>query len=127
MSYDPKPKKCNLCGGLVIFNKASKDKSVSGFVYYCTNCHSWVGTYQHRPDIAYGPLADFNTRKKRADAHHWFDKLWSKHEDRENLYTQLAQEMGIERNECHFGMFDEAQCDKAIEIIKKWWLEKFDK
>ena len=60
MKYDPKPKKCNLCGGQAIFNRASKDKSVSGFVYYCTNCHAWVGTYPHQKEIAYGIYDKFH-------------------------------------------------------------------
>ena len=127
MNYEPKPTKCNLCGGVVIYNKASKDKSVSGFVYYCTNCHAWVGTYPHQKDIAYGLLADFDTRKKRATVHDWFDKLWSNHNERDALYGKLAQELGIEKDDCHFGNMNSEQLDKALGIIKKWWLEKFDK
>ena len=127
MKYDPKPKKCNLCGGQAIFNRASKDKSVSGFVYYCTNCHAWVGTYPHQKEIAYGILADFETRKKRAEIHDWFDKMWNNHEERETLYQKLADELGIEKESCHFGMFDSEMLDKALVIIKKWWWKKFDK
>lgn len=126
MNYDPKPTKCNLCGGKVIYNQASKDKSVSGFVYYCTECHAWVGTYPHDKEIAYGPLADFDTRKKRAEIHDWFDKLWHNHEERELLYGKLAKELGLEKEDCHFGNMDGEMLDKALVIIKKWWLEKYD-
>lgn len=127
MNYNPKPTKCNLCGGKVIYNQASKDKSVSGFVYYCTECHAWVGTYPHDKEIAYGPLADFDTRKKRAEIHDWFDKLWHNHEEREMLYGKLAKELGLEKEDCHFGNMDGETLDKALIIVKKWWLEKFDK
>lgn len=126
MIYEPKPTTCNLCGGKVIYNQASKDKSVSGFVYYCTNCHAWVGTYPHQPDIAYGPLANFDTRKKRAEIHDWFDRLWKNHQERDYLYGKLAQELGIEKEQCHFGQLSDSDLDKADKIIKKWWFEKFD-
>ena len=126
MEYNPKPTTCNLCGGKVLFNKASFDKSVSGFVYYCTECHAWVGTYPHDKEIAYGPLADYETRKKRADIHDWFDRLWRNHEERNALYERLAQELGIEKEQCHFGMMQGEVLDKALVIVKKWWWEKFD-
>lgn len=127
LSYEPKPTKCNLCGGKVIYNKADTYKSVSGFVYYCTECHAWVGTYPHDKEIAYGPLANFDTRKKRAEIHDWFDKLWRNHDEREIMYQKLANELGIERENCHFGMMESEMLDKAIVIIKKWWFEKYDK
>jgi hypothetical protein len=127
MNYDPKPTKCNLCGGVVIFNQASKDKSASGYVYYCTNCHAWVGTYPHDKEIAYGQLANFETRKKRAELHDWFDRLWRNHDERTMWYQKLANELGIDIEYCHIGMFDEPLCDKALVIVKKWWLEKFDR
>ena len=127
MSYDPKPKVCNLCGGEVIYNKADKSKSVSGYVYYCTNCHAWVGTYPHDKEIAYGTLADHETRKKRAEIHDWFDKLWRNHSERVVMYERLARELGIEKEMCHFGMMQSEMLDKALEIVKKWWIEKYDK
>ena len=127
MNYDPKPTKCNLCGGVVIYNKADKTKSVSGFVYYCTQCHAWVGTYPHDKEIAYGPLANFDTRKQRAEIHDWFDKLWKNHDERDMYYGKLAQELGIEKEKCHFGMMESEMLEKALKIVKKWWFEKYDK
>lgn len=126
MNYEKKPTICNLCGGQVIYNKADVYKSVSGFVYYCTNCHAWVGTYPHDKEIAYGPLANFDTRKKRALIHDWFDALWSNHEERDALYGKLAQELGIEKENCHFAQLSDSNLDRAEMIIKKWWWEKYD-
>ena len=126
MNYDPKPTKCNLCGGVVIYNKADKGKSLSGFVYYCTQCHAWVGTYPHDKEIAYGPLANFDTRKQRAEIHDWFDKLWKNHDERDMYYGKLAQELGIEKERCHFGMMESEMLEKALKIVKKWWFEKYD-
>ena len=126
MNYEPKPTKCNLCGGVVIYNKADKGKSLSGFVYYCTQCHAWVGTYPHDKEIAYGPLANFDTRKQRAEIHDWFDKLWKNHDERDMYYGKLAQELGIEKEQCHFGMMESEMLEKALKIVKKWWFEKYD-
>ena len=126
MKYDPKPTKCNLCGGKVIYNQASKEKSVSGFVYYCTECHAWVGTYPHDKEIAYGPLANFETRKMRAEIHDWFDKLWKNHNERQAMYQKLANELGIPVDECHFGQLSDDDLQRAYTIVKKWWWEKYD-
>ena len=126
MNYEPKPTKCNLCGGVVIYNKADKGKSLSGFVYYCTECHAWVGTYPHDKEIAYGPLANFDTRKQRAEIHDWSDKLWKNHDERDMYYGKLAQELGIEKEQCHFGMMESEMLEKALKIVKKWWFEKYD-
>lgn len=122
--YDPKPTTCNLCGGQVIFNKCTKEKSNSGFVYYCTNCHAWVGTYPHDPLVAMGQLANHDTRKKRVELHRWFDKLWKNHAERQIYYSMLAKELGVE--EAHFAQMNDDQLQKAEKVIKKWWFEKYD-
>lgn len=123
--YEEKPTICNICGGKVIFNQCTKEKSNSGFVYYCTNCHAWVGTYPHDPLIAMGQLANYDTRKKRVELHRWFDKLWKNHKERNEYYNRLAKEMGIE--EAHFAQMNDTQLKQAEQIIKKWWFEKYDR
>ena len=124
IEYDKHPTKCNLCGGKVIYNWAVKEKSLSGFVYYCTECHAWVGTHPVKKDEALGLLADFDTRKARANVHRWFDKLWHNHEEREMWYHKLAQEMNME--ECHFSQMNLEELNQALDIIKKWWMQKYD-
>lgn len=122
---DKHPTVCNICGGKVLFNKCDKQKSRSGFVYYCTNCYAWVGTYPHNPTEAMGYLANKETRQRRANLHRWFDKLWRNHEEREIYYDKLAKELGLQ--ECHFAQLSDKQMDRAEELIKKWWFEKYDK
>lgn len=56
---DLKPKKCNLCGGDVIYtsNKIIYGKEYgNGKMYYCTKCHAFVGTHKHEPWKAEGIL-----------------------------------------------------------------------
>ena len=119
------PTECNVCGGKVKFNACSKDKSRSGFVYYCTNCHAWVGTSPRFPKEALGELANKDIRKKRRDLHVWFDKLWKNHDEREKYYNRLAKELG--KTECHFSQMSMEELEKAEKIVKKWWMEKYDR
>lgn len=119
------PVKCNLCGGKVIFNKCNKEQSRSGFVYYCTECHAWVGTSPQNPTEALGELANTEVRRKRRELHQWFDKLWKNHEEREKYYDKLANALG--KSECHFAQMSMEELEQAEKIIKKWWFEKFDR
>ena len=118
------PKVCNICGGKVKFNRSDKKKSKSGWVYYCTECHAWVGTSPKYPRQALGELANHDMRKKRYDLHQWFDKLWKNHSEREIYYDKLAKELG--KSECHFSQMTMEELEKAEKIVKKWWLEKYD-
>ena len=119
------PKTCNLCGGKVRFNRCDKEKSRSGFVYYCTQCHAWVSTSPRNPREALGELAHKEMRKRRRDLHQWFDKLWQNRVEREMYYDKLAVALG--KKECHFSQMSMEELDKAEAIVKKWWLEKYDK
>lgn len=64
---------------------------------------------------------------KRKEAHNWFDKLWKNHEERQVMYKRLADYLGFEDVEdCHFATMSEENLKKSIEILKKWWFEKYD-
>lgn len=118
------PKVCNLCGGKVKLNRCDKSKSRSGFVYYCTKCHAWVGTHPNNPKQALGELAYSDIRGMRKELHKWFDKLWRNHQERKVLYDKLAKELG--KDTCHFAQMDKGELDQALTIVKKWWFQKFD-
>lgn len=122
-----KPNSCNLCGGKVVLIYVGKEHSRSGYIYKCEGCGASVGTSVRNHLESLGTLATLETKKKRREAHLWFDKLWTTRKEREQLYHLLAQALGIPREECHFGTMSDELLDKAIEIIKKWWLEKYDK
>ena len=62
----------------------------------------------------------------RWELHRWFDKLWKNGKERNELYTKLAEELGIEKEQCHFATMNKEQLEKALVIVKKWWLEKYD-
>ena len=68
---DLHPKKCNICGGLVIYtnNNLICGKSYgSGKCYLCTQCGSYVGTHEPRPTEALGLLADSQMRTLKRNA-----------------------------------------------------------
>lgn len=118
------PKVCNVCGGKVKLNKCDKFKSRSGFVYYCTECHSWVGTSPRHPDEALGELGTKEIRLKRRELHQWFDKLWRNNAEREIYYDKLAKALG--KDDCHFSQMSMEELNKSLELVKKWWFQKYD-
>ena len=121
------PTKCNICGGKVILLHTNQKFARVEYIYKCTQCGASVGTHPNDPNKALGTLADTELKSLRREAHVWFDKLWTSRENREELYERLAAELGIERKECHFGTLSKEQLKTAIDIIKKWWWQKFDK
>lgn len=122
------PKVCNVCGGKVKFNRCDPFKSKSGFVYYCTNCHAWVGTSPRSPKEALGELALKDIRLKRRELHQWFDKLWKNGKERSYYYDKLAKELGKpDKEHCHFSQMSMEELENSLSIVKKWWFEKFDR
>lgn len=72
-------------------------------------------------------LCSKKIKQKRFECHQWFDKLWTNRKTRDELYTKLANELGITRAECHFSNMSETQLDQALHFIKRWWRDMFDK
>lgn len=63
----------------------------------------------------------------RWEIHRWLDNLWKNHEEREMYYERIAAELGIPKNECHISKLNKEQLDKTLELVKKWWKEKYDR
>lgn len=119
------PTTCNLCGGHVSLIKTKKYRS--GYMYSCDICRAQVGTFEKQPDIAMGILADSETRKKRVEVHKLLDRFWRSQSGRTRKYHKLAEELGINENDCHIAYMDLATLEKAEQILLKWWREKYDK
>ena len=127
------PKKCNICGGDVVYTEVAKvygkrnlKYQTSGYCYHCTCCGAVVGTHKARPDEAMGLLADKEMAQLRQKCHDMFDKLWKTREERTAMYHKLADELGIPFEECHFAYFTKDQLQKIDTILVKLWREKFD-
>lgn len=92
-------------------------------VYMCPKCHSYVGCHKDNQIKALGRVSNKTLRELKIKTHEVFDPLWKKLLDRckhsRNLcYDWLSEEMDIEREYCHIGMFDEYQCKQVIEICQ---------
>lgn len=122
---------CPYCGALatLVDDTAVYQKSYGGKVWLCAPCNAWVGCHKNSKNcIPLGGLGTANLRKLKIKAHALFDPLWKaamKHRGwqqsyaRAKAYSWLAQKMGIERSECHIGMFDEARVLHAIDILRQ--------
>lgn len=61
----------------------------------------------------------------RNEAHHAFDVHWEfydtfreRHAARNQAYSWLARKLGISEDACHFGMFDEEMCRRALRVCR---------
>lgn len=118
------PKRCNICGGMVVF--VSNDKIYgrrygSGYCYLCKSCGAHVGTHKSNRKQALGILADTRMRKGKILCHDLFDKLWKgkrrASKKREGLYYWLSVQMDIDFDDCHFGYFTLEQLRQAYNIL----------
>lgn len=105
-----------------------------GPVWVCWPCEAWVGCHRgtSRP---LGRLANKELRLAKREAHNAFDPLWMnlreaypdlpmpsrKHKGvaRTRAYAWLAGQLGIDRRDCHIGMFDVEQCRRTIAVIQE--------
>lgn len=120
---DLHPKVCNLCGGKVVYIENSQiyGKSYgSGYCYFCTKCHSFVGTHKDKPRKAMGILANKSMRVWKRRCHKVFDSMWQTHQQRQFLYEKLAKALNIRVEDCHFGYFDVPMLQKSYDIIRGW-------
>jgi len=116
------PTVCNLCGGKVIYTSntlvyGNKKKYGSGYMYYCENCHAYVGTHRPYPKKALGILANEQMRVLKMQCHSLFDRRWRTQKQRCEQYSWLAGKMGIPVSCCHFGWFDIPHLIQAYNIL----------
>lgn len=127
------PRKCNICGGKVIYTKNDYvygKQLGSGFCYFCTQCFAYVGTHKSRPKEALGLLADEQMRKGKMYCHEIFDSFWKGKNKarykRTRLYWYLADELGIPVEYAHFGYFDLDLLRKAYKVLLRWKKDGID-
>lgn len=107
-----------------------------GRVWGCKPCAAWVGCHpkgngMHPESTPLGRLANAELRMLKQQAHAAFDRLWQakwkqgtkKFTARRAGYAWLAQQLGISVDDCHIGMFDDAQCRSVIEICRPFHRE----
>lgn len=121
----PKPPICPTCGAKSdFFADSSRFYSRDyGPVWACEPCGAWVGCHRGTK-IALGRPANQELRTARKELHAVFDPVWKARQaatgdewSRAQAYKWLAEQMGIDRKECHIGMFSVEQCAAAMKII----------
>lgn len=92
-----------------------------GPVYVCKSypkCDAYVGCHRkgNRP---LGRLANSELRGWKKKVHSLFDPLWrGGYMTRKEAYSWLSEAMDIHSDYCHIGMFDVAECKKAVKVIE---------
>ena len=117
------PKVCRYCGAKVVFTSNAEiygKQYGGGMCYLCRRCGAYVGTHKgSRAPL--GTMADDVLRYWRKQAHDNFDKLWkSKRLSRPQAYKWLATQMGLSAEETHIALFEVDQCEKVVELVKKY-------
>lgn len=108
-SYERYPKKCGLCGGDVKFanNKAVYgNNDWKGYVYLCTKCGAYVGTYRPNSRVAIGVLSNKVMRNLRMDCHKLFDNMDFDGRTLDRRYSWFQRTLNIPRHQCRFGYFE---------------------
>lgn len=129
------PYGCNICRSSVdtlkvvdeeeIYNRRYSDKDKK--YWKCFKCESYVGC--HDEGISpLGILADKELRGMKMDVHKLFDPIWKyyvevkgmvKNKARNKAYQWLADEMELNKKECHVGYFDKDQCREALRVLNR--------
>ncbi|GAL23023.1 hypothetical protein JCM19235_1324 [Vibrio maritimus] len=91
--------------------------------YLCENGHdrAYVGCHP-RTIIPLGRLADAKLRADKSAAHAAFDPIWREHKfmKRTDAYKWLSEQLNIDREHCHIGMFDRVTCRRVVETANNY-------
>ena len=111
-----------------------------GMIWLCRPCQAWVGVHKGS-DKPLGRLANKELRDWKIRAHAVFDPIWKEKARRRqaggvgksgrpggphykpayariSAYKWLAEQLGLEREETHIGMFDVETCKRVVEICQ---------
>lgn len=92
-------------------------------LWECKPCDAYVGCHQGTINPK-GSLANSEDRSARMKAHAAFDPIWKTGQMPRNLaYKWLTEELGIDWNDCHIGMFDKQQCAHVVRACRNRELE----
>lgn len=120
----PAPHECPYCKSTV---RIANHREIYGrpygdwpWAYLCTGCDASVGMHPYTA-IPLGTLANEALRNARNRSKASFDRLWRPStKKRTAAYQALAAHLGVEVDQCHFGLFDPATCEKAW----RWAMEQ---
>jgi hypothetical protein len=86
----------------------------------CTPCDARVGCHPGT-STPLGRLANGELRKAKQEAHAAFDPMWKTGiKTRGGAYAWLKDQLNLEKNKCHIGMFDVETCYKVVEVCREY-------
>jgi len=93
--------------------------------YMCAPCNAYVGCHPGTCK-ALGRLANAELRAAKSAAHRMFDPIWRDGDmSRSEAYRWLAGQLGIDKKDCHIGMFDVDMCEEVERVcqvrINSWF------
>lgn len=112
---------CPYCGQAAVFVDSSEvyHGRSYGMIYLCRPCEAWVGVHKGT-DRPLGRLANRDLRQAKMAAHAAFDPFWKNGVMvRSTAYRWLAEKLEIDPQDCHIGMFDEAQCWRVVSVCNR--------
>lgn len=115
---------CPYCGQTPVCVDSSEvypyRPDLRGLRYWlCRGCGAYVGCHRGS-DRPLGRLANAELRRAKMDAHHAFDRLWRTGvKSRGDAYAWLAERLGMDRKDCHIGMFDVEQCNRVVAVCRE--------
>lgn len=116
-----KPKKCPYCSHEVVLTSNKEiygQEYGNGKCYLCHNCGASVGTHNGPRNRPLGILATKEMKVLKKACHDLFDIPWKTRKiSRGRCYSIMAEKLGIETNDCHFGHFETPRLLKSLEIL----------
>lgn len=127
---------CQYCGDETNFDEENK-------IYSCHVCNASSGIHKEGKNRSLGSVAKEELHAERKRVHYYFDKLWKyrfergiiEHPQRGNddesarnwktkcrigAYRWLGVKLGIDEKYCHIGMFNNKQCEEALDYVIKY-------
>lgn len=87
--------------------------------YRCNPCDAHVGCHPGTQNPL-GRMADSFLRAAKMKAHAAFDPIWKDGAmKRGSAYAWLSDQLGIDKKDCHIGMFDVDMCKKVVDVCSK--------
>lgn len=84
--------------------------------FYLCKCGARVGCHPGTKKPL-GRLADAELRQAKSKAHLAFDPIWrDRLMRRKQAYKWLSNQLNIDFNDCHIGMFDVETCNRVVDI-----------
>jgi hypothetical protein len=86
------------------------------WMYVCSECQARCGMHPFTA-IPLGTIANDELRKVRTSCKPVFERLWKTRQmTRSGAYAWLAEQLGIDPSECHWGLFEVDVCLRARDL-----------